>query len=135
MHDIFKEPSDQQTFVTLSQHRKRHNHNSQHHQDHSRSPVQSLRRCFIGKYGCDSCPEECKEHTQDPYCPVWCAADGKVGVRLRVRAVKVMINTLVPTAVFNSYPRTDVRIRSIIIPPPAPMNPQIKPIITPQITD
>ena len=52
-----------------------------------------------------------------------------------VRAVKVMINTLVPTAVFNSYPRTDVRIRSIIIPPPAPINPQIKPIITPQITD
>ena len=52
-----------------------------------------------------------------------------------VRAVKVIINTLVPTAVFNSYPRTDVRIRSIIIPPPAPINPQIKPIITPQITD
>ena len=28
-----------------------------------------------------------------------------------------------------------VRIRSIIIPPPAPIKPQIKPIITPQITD
>ena len=79
MHDIFKEPSDQQTFVTLSQHRKRHNRNSQHHQDHSCSTVQSLWRCFIGKYGCDSCPEEGKDHTQDPYCPVWCAADGKVG--------------------------------------------------------
>ena len=52
-----------------------------------------------------------------------------------VRAVKVMMNTLVPTAVFSSYPSTLVKIRSIIIPPPAPMKPQIKPINTPQSKD
>ena len=52
-----------------------------------------------------------------------------------VKAVKVIMNTLVPTAVFSSYPSTLVRISSIIMPPPAPINPQIKPIITPQITD
>lgn len=45
------------------------------------------------------------------------------------------MKTLVPTAVFNSYPRMPVRIRSIIIPPPAPINPQMKPIITPQTRD
>ena len=55
--------------------------------------------------------------------------------RAPVNAVNVMMNTLVPTAVFSSYPRTDVRIRSIIIPPPEPTNPQIKPIIIPQIMD
>ena len=37
-----------------------------------------------------------------------------------VKAVNAIINTLVPTAVFNSYPRTLVKIKSIIIPPPAP---------------
>ena len=52
-----------------------------------------------------------------------------------VKAVKVIIKTLVPTAVFSSYPKTEVRISSIIIPPPAPMKPQIKPIIIPHITD
>lgn len=52
-----------------------------------------------------------------------------------VRAVNVIINTLVPTAVFSSYPITLVKMRSIIIPPPAPINPQIKPITTPQIID
>ena len=52
-----------------------------------------------------------------------------------VAAVKVMINTLVPTAVFSSYPRTPVRIKSIIIPPPAPIKPQIKPIIAPPSSD
>ena len=52
-----------------------------------------------------------------------------------VKAVKVMIKTLVPTAVFSSYPRIEVRMSSIIIPPPAPIKPQIKPIKIPQITD
>ena len=46
-----------------------------------------------------------------------------------------MMNTLVPTAVLSSYPSTLVKIRSIIIPPPAPINPQIKPITVPQTTD
>ena len=40
-----------------------------------------------------------------------------------VRAVNVIINTLVPTAVFSSYPITLVKMRSIIIPPPAPVTP------------
>lgn len=52
-----------------------------------------------------------------------------------VSAVKAIINTLVPTAVFSSYPSTEVRIKSIIMPPPAPTKPQIKPISTPQIMD
>ena len=52
-----------------------------------------------------------------------------------VSAVNVMINTLVPTAVFSSYPRTEVSIRSIIMPPPAPTNPQMKPMRIPQATD
>ena len=52
-----------------------------------------------------------------------------------VNAVKVMIKTLVPTAVFSSYPKTLVKTSSIIIPPPAPINPQIKPTIVPQTTD
>ena len=52
-----------------------------------------------------------------------------------VNAVNAMINTLVPTAVFNSYPSTEVRIRSIIMPPPAPTKPQINPMRTPHITD
>ena len=52
-----------------------------------------------------------------------------------VNAVNAMINTLVPTAVFSSYPNTLVRISNIIIPPPAPTNPQISPITIPQITD
>ena len=41
------------------------------------------------------------------------------------KAVNAIINTLVPTAVFNSYPRTEVNISNIIMPPPAPTNPQI----------
>lgn len=44
-----------------------------------------------------------------------------------VRAVNVIIKTHVPTAVLSSYPSTEVRISSIIIPPPAPTNPHIKP--------
>ena len=52
-----------------------------------------------------------------------------------VRAVNVIINTLVPTAVLSSYPRTEVSISSIIIPPPAPMKPHIKPTNTPHTTD
>ena len=46
-----------------------------------------------------------------------------------------MIKTLVPTAVLSSYPKTEVRIRSIIIPPPAPIKPQINPMMIPQTTD
>ena len=46
-----------------------------------------------------------------------------------------MMNTLVPTAVFSSYPSTEVRIRSIIMPPPAPTKPQISPITVPQTAD
>ena len=52
-----------------------------------------------------------------------------------VRAVNVIIKTLVPTAVFNSYPITLVKISNIIIPPPAPINPQIKPIKIPHTID
>ena len=52
-----------------------------------------------------------------------------------VRAVKVIMKTLVPTAVFNSYPRTLTRIISIIIPPPAPTTPQIMPITAPETID
>ena len=47
-----------------------------------------------------------------------------------VNAVNAIINTLVPTAVLSSYPSTEVRISNIIIPPPAPMKPHIKPINT-----
>ena len=46
-----------------------------------------------------------------------------------------MMNTLVPTAVFSSYPSTLVRISSIIMPPPAPIKPQMKPMSTPHTTD
>ena len=49
-----------------------------------------------------------------------------------VKAVKVIMNTLVPTAVFSSYPSTLVSSRSIIIPPPAPTKPQMKPTADPQ---
>ena len=52
-----------------------------------------------------------------------------------VNAVKAIMKTLVPTAVLSSYPRTEVRIKSIIIPPPAPIKPQINPMMIPQITD
>ena len=52
-----------------------------------------------------------------------------------VSAVNVMMNTLVPTAVFNSYPSTLVRRSSIIIPPPAPIKPQIKPTTMPLTMD
>ena len=52
-----------------------------------------------------------------------------------VSAVNVIINTLVPTAVFSSYPNTLVRINKSIIPPPAPTNPQINPIIIPHNID
>ena len=52
-----------------------------------------------------------------------------------VRAVKVMMNTLVPTAVLSSYPSTEVNTSSIIMPPPAPMKPQMKPMTTPHTTD
>lgn len=44
-------------------------------------------------------------------------------------AVNVMINTLVPTAFLSGNPINDVSTRSIIMPPPAPTNPQIIPII------
>ena len=37
------------------------------------------------------------------------------------------MNTLVPTAVLSSYPSTLVRMSSIIMPPPAPIKPQMKP--------
>ena len=49
-----------------------------------------------------------------------------------VSAEKVIINTLVPTAVFSSYPSTMVKSISIIIPPPAPKKPQISPMMEPQ---
>ena len=52
-----------------------------------------------------------------------------------VNAVNAITNTLVPTAVFSSYPNTVVRTRSIIIPPPAPTNPQINPIKEPHRID
>ena len=52
-----------------------------------------------------------------------------------VNAVKDMINTLVPTAVFNSYPNMLVSMRSIIIPPPAPIKPQINPMTMPHRID
>ena len=52
-----------------------------------------------------------------------------------VSAVKVMMKTLVPTAVFSSYPSTEVSRSSIIMPPPAPINPQIKPTTEPQSSD
>ena len=52
-----------------------------------------------------------------------------------VKAVNAIIKTLVPTAVFNSYPRILVSSKSIIIPPPAPINPHIKPTTVPQRTD
>ena len=52
-----------------------------------------------------------------------------------VNAVNAIINTLVPTAVFSSYPSTEVSIRSIIMPQPAPTNPQINPIQIPLMTD
>ena len=52
-----------------------------------------------------------------------------------VKAVNDIMNTLVPTAVFNSYPRIDVSIISIIIPPPAPTNPHINPIKHPKLKD
>ena len=52
-----------------------------------------------------------------------------------VNAVNAMINTLVPTAVLSSYPSTLVKRRSIIIPPPAPINPQINPTAAPLTTD
>lgn len=52
-----------------------------------------------------------------------------------VKAVNVIMNTLVPTAVFNSYPSTLVRIKSSIMPPPAPIKPHINPIRTPQRRD
>lgn len=42
-----------------------------------------------------------------------------------------MTNTLVPTAVFSSYPNSMVRTMSIIIPPPAPKKPQINPTNAP----
>ena len=37
-----------------------------------------------------------------------------------ISAVKVIMKTLVPTPVLNSYPATTVRVKSIINPPPAP---------------
>ena len=52
-----------------------------------------------------------------------------------VSAVNVIINTLVPTAVLSSYPSTLVKSRSIIIPPPAPINPQINPTNAPHTAD
>ena len=52
-----------------------------------------------------------------------------------VNAVNVIINTLVPTAVFSSYPKTLVKTSNIIIPPPAPMNPQTNPTSYPIIMD
>ena len=52
-----------------------------------------------------------------------------------VNAVKAIIKTLVPTAVFSSYPSTEVRSSSIIMPPPAPINPQMNPTPAPQSRD
>ena len=49
-----------------------------------------------------------------------------------MRAVKVMINVLVPTAGFNSIPRKTVKTTSIIIPPPVPTNPVPNPIVIPK---
>ena len=46
-----------------------------------------------------------------------------------------MMKTLVPTAVFSSYPSTEVRMSSIIMPPPAPTKPQMKPMSIPHRTD
>ena len=91
--------------------------------------------CDFQNARCTECGYECKDHgggtptcTEDALCSV-CSYpyEGCLG--------HAMINVLVPTAVFNSYPRMLVKIRSIIIPPPAPTNPQIKPITTPQKID
>ena len=49
-----------------------------------------------------------------------------------MRAVKVMIKVLVPTAAFSSMPKKAVNTTSIIIPPPEPTNPVPKPMVRPK---
>ena len=49
-----------------------------------------------------------------------------------ISAVKVMMNVLVPTAVFSSIPRKAVNTTSIIMPPPVPTKPVPKPIVKPK---
>ncbi len=89
---------------------------------------------LVGKHGGNARPQQGEHHAQ--------AHTSQSGVppiikwdTAPVRAVKVMMNTLVPTAVFSSYPSTLVRMSSIIMPPPAPIKPQMKPMSTPHTTD
>ena len=49
-----------------------------------------------------------------------------------MRAVKVIINVLVPTAVLRSMPRKTVKTTSIIMPPPVPTKPVPKPMVSPK---
>ena len=67
----------------------------------SRSPVQSFGRCFIGKPGGQPCPYKREKDTEQQGRNIRNPSDGKVGTA-PVNAVKAMIKTLVPTAVFSS---------------------------------
>ena len=110
------------------------NRRPQHRKHCACSPVQCGRRRLVGKLRRDPCPEQRRCHAEHKTPEIRLPADAKL-LAAPVKAVKVMINTLVPTAVFSSYPNTLVRIRSIIMPPPAPIKPQMNPTMIPQMTD
>ena len=65
----------------LRKHGKRHHHDSQNHQNHTRHPVQGLRGRFIGKHRRNPRPEQCKYYAENPDRPVRHAADGEMRYR------------------------------------------------------
>ena len=73
-----------------------HDHHAEDDEDNTGGPVEGLGVGLVGKDGCDARPQQGTQTYQSGAPPMakWLTAP--------VRAVKVMMNTLVPTAVFSS---------------------------------
>lgn len=94
------------------------------HKDNTRCAVEDFRLGFVCEYRGNSRPHKSERHRAAARMNQSGAPPIIKWETEPVSAVKVMMNTLVPTAVLSSYPSTLVKIRSIIIPPPAPINPR-----------
>ena len=79
-----------------AEHLKAHDDDAKHHEHHAGGAVERFGLRLVGKNGGEPRPQQRKNDAQHPCQRVRHAADAPVS------AVKVMIKTLVPTAVFSS---------------------------------
>lgn len=96
-----KQHPNQGAVYILFQQVEGHDGGAEDHQHHAGGAVQRFRFGLVGKYRGDAGPDQGEHHAQRQYRPVRRAPMVKWEMA-PVSAVKVMMNTLVPTAVFNS---------------------------------